>query len=170
REPRAGRKAVAPLWRGIGRRNEAAGNGIFGCRDREPKTGLRDCECLRRPKTPNKAFEYPRRNGLFPVEDGFDGLERLDGGRTRARTWDPMINSLALTVLFQLLSCKLGRLEVERDQCVTHGWLRFFLLIGVAVFAAGAGLLAYRYYTRPVTLTVAGGSDHGGGCKAKLRP
>ena len=29
------------------------------------------------------------------------------------------------------------------------------LLIGVAVFAVGAGLLAYRYYTRPVTLTVA---------------
>ena len=49
---------------------------------------------------------------LFPVEDGFDGLERLDGGRTRARTCDPMINSLALTVLFQLLSCKLGRPEV----------------------------------------------------------
>jgi hypothetical protein len=34
--------------------------------------------------------------------------------RTRARTWDPMIKSLALTVLFQLLSCKLGRFEVYR--------------------------------------------------------
>jgi hypothetical protein len=40
-------------------------------------------------------------------------------------------------------------------------WLRFFLLIGVAVFAAGAGLLAYRYYTRPATLTVAVGSIDG---------
>ena len=53
----------------------------------EQKLGLRDCEYLQRPKTPNKAFEYPRRNGLFPVEDGFDGLERLDGGvRSQIRT------------------------------------------------------------------------------------
>ena len=64
--------------------------------------------CLQRPKKPNQAVEYPRRNGLFPIEDGLDGF----GRRTRARTWDPMIKSLALTVLFQLLSCKLGRLEV----------------------------------------------------------
>ena len=40
-------------------------------------------------------------------------------------------------------------------------WLRLFLLIGVVVFAAGAGLLGYRYYTRPVTLTVAVGSIDG---------
>ena len=40
-------------------------------------------------------------------------------------------------------------------------WLRFFLLIGVVAFAAGAGLLAYRYYTRPATLTVAVGSIDG---------
>jgi TRAP-type uncharacterized transport system substrate-binding protein len=45
-------------------------------------------------------------------------------------------------------------------------WLRFFLLVGVAVFAAGAGLLAYRYYTRPVTLTVAVGSIDGEAAKA----
>ena len=45
-------------------------------------------------------------------------------------------------------------------------WLRFFLLIGVAVFAAGASLLAYRYYTRPVTLTVAVGSIDGEAAKA----
>jgi TRAP-type uncharacterized transport system substrate-binding protein len=44
-------------------------------------------------------------------------------------------------------------------------WLRFFLLIGVAVFAAGAGLLAYRYYTRPLTLTVAVGSFDGEAAK-----
>jgi TRAP transporter TAXI family solute receptor len=44
-------------------------------------------------------------------------------------------------------------------------WLRFFLLIGVAVFAAGAGLLAYRYYTRPLTLTVAVGSIDGEAAK-----
>src|ERR1700740_2751391 len=45
-------------------------------------------------------------------------------------------------------------------------WLRFFLLIGVFVFAAGAGLLGYRYYTRPETLTVAVGSIDGEAAKA----
>src|SRR5437762_5937479 len=45
-------------------------------------------------------------------------------------------------------------------------WLRFFLLVGLAVFAAGAGLLAYRYYTRPATLTVAVGSIDGEAAKA----
>jgi hypothetical protein len=35
----------------------------------------------------------PRRNGLFSIDDGFRGSGRLDGGRTRARTWDPMIKS-----------------------------------------------------------------------------
>src|SRR6202163_3339257 len=45
-------------------------------------------------------------------------------------------------------------------------WLRFSLLIGVAVFAAGAGLLAYRYYTRPATLAVAVGSIDGEAAKA----
>src|ERR1700704_4864535 len=45
-------------------------------------------------------------------------------------------------------------------------WLRFFLLIGVAAFAAGAGLLAYRYYTRSATLSVAVGSIDGEAAKA----
>src|SRR6266436_3250534 len=45
-------------------------------------------------------------------------------------------------------------------------WLRFFLLIGVGFFAAGAGFFAYRYYTRPVTLTVAVGSIDGEAAKA----
>src|SRR2546429_9421152 len=45
-------------------------------------------------------------------------------------------------------------------------WLRFLLLIGIAIFAAGAGLFAYRYYTHPVTLTVAVGSIDGEAAKA----
>src|SRR5271154_4970081 len=45
-------------------------------------------------------------------------------------------------------------------------WLRFVLLVGVIGLAAGAGLLAYRYYTRPVTLTVAVGSIDGEAAKA----
>src|ERR1700749_1775011 len=45
-------------------------------------------------------------------------------------------------------------------------WLRFFLLVGVVVFVGGAGLLGYRYYSRPVTLTVAVGSIDGEAAKA----
>lgn len=45
-------------------------------------------------------------------------------------------------------------------------WLRFFALVGLVIFATGAGLLAYRYYARPVTLTVAVGSIDGEAAKA----
>lgn len=47
-------------------------------------------------------------------------------------------------------------------------WVRFFLLLGVAAAATGAGLLGYKYYTRPVTLTVAVGSLDGEANKAML--
>jgi TRAP-type uncharacterized transport system substrate-binding protein len=45
-------------------------------------------------------------------------------------------------------------------------WLRFVLLAGILALAMGAGLLGYRYYTRPVTLTVAVGSIDGEAAKA----
>lgn len=45
-------------------------------------------------------------------------------------------------------------------------WLRFVLLAGVLALAIGASLFGYRYYTRPVTLTVAVGSIDGEGAKA----
>ena len=45
-------------------------------------------------------------------------------------------------------------------------WLRFFLLLGALGVATGASLLAYRYYTRPVTLSVAVGSIDGEAAKA----
>jgi TRAP-type uncharacterized transport system substrate-binding protein len=45
-------------------------------------------------------------------------------------------------------------------------WLRFVLLIGVVGIVAGASLIANRYYTRPVTLTVAVGSIDGEAAKA----
>jgi TRAP-type uncharacterized transport system substrate-binding protein len=45
-------------------------------------------------------------------------------------------------------------------------WLRFVLLLGAVGLATGAGLLAYRYYTRPVTLSVAVGSIDGEAAKA----
>jgi TRAP transporter TAXI family solute receptor len=45
-------------------------------------------------------------------------------------------------------------------------WLRFVLLVGIAALASGASLLVYRYYTRPVTLSVAVGSIDGEAAKA----
>src|SRR4030088_877004 len=45
-------------------------------------------------------------------------------------------------------------------------WLRFVLLVGIVGLVSGASLLAYRYYTRPTTLTVAVGSIDGEAAKA----
>ncbi|SDS87762.1 TAXI family TRAP transporter solute-binding subunit [Bradyrhizobium canariense] len=45
-------------------------------------------------------------------------------------------------------------------------WLRFILLLGVVGLVSGASFIAYRYYTRPVTLTVAVGSIDGEAAKA----
>lgn len=45
-------------------------------------------------------------------------------------------------------------------------WLRFVLIAGLAALAAGAGLLGYRYYTKPVSLTVAVGSIDGEAAQA----
>src|SRR5438270_5884053 len=45
-------------------------------------------------------------------------------------------------------------------------WLRFVLLVGIVGLVSGASLIAYRYYTRAVTLTVAVGSIDGEAAKA----
>jgi TRAP-type uncharacterized transport system substrate-binding protein len=45
-------------------------------------------------------------------------------------------------------------------------WRRIVLLAGIVVVVIGAGLLGYRYYTRPVTLTIAVGSIDGEAAKA----
>jgi TRAP-type uncharacterized transport system substrate-binding protein len=45
-------------------------------------------------------------------------------------------------------------------------WLRFALVVGIVILATGAGLFAYRYYARPVTLTLAVGSIDGEAAKA----
>jgi TRAP-type uncharacterized transport system substrate-binding protein len=45
-------------------------------------------------------------------------------------------------------------------------WLRFLLLVGAVGLVSGASLFAYRYYTRPVTLSVAVGSIDGEAAKA----
>jgi TRAP-type uncharacterized transport system substrate-binding protein len=45
-------------------------------------------------------------------------------------------------------------------------WLRFVLLVGIVGLVSGASLIAFRYYTRPVTLSVAVGSIDGEAAKA----
>jgi len=45
-------------------------------------------------------------------------------------------------------------------------WLRVVSLIGIAILVTGAALFGYRYYTRPVTLTLAVGSVDGEAAKA----
>ena len=45
-------------------------------------------------------------------------------------------------------------------------WLRVVAVVGVVILAAGAGFAGYRYFNRPVTLTVAVGSVDGEAAKA----
>ena len=45
-------------------------------------------------------------------------------------------------------------------------WLRAVLLVGAVILATGVGLFAYRYFTHPVTLTIAVGSIDGEAAKA----
>jgi TRAP-type uncharacterized transport system substrate-binding protein len=45
-------------------------------------------------------------------------------------------------------------------------WLRLISLLGVIVFCTAAGLFGYRWYNRPVTLTLAVGSIDGEGARA----
>ena len=45
-------------------------------------------------------------------------------------------------------------------------WLRMVSLVGVIIFCTAAGLYGYRWYNRPVTLTVAVGSADGEAAKA----
>lgn len=44
-------------------------------------------------------------------------------------------------------------------------WVRFALVIGVTLIAAGAGLVGYRWFTRPTTLSIAVGSLDGEAAK-----
>ena len=45
-------------------------------------------------------------------------------------------------------------------------WLRVVSLVGVIIVVTGAGLLAYRWYAHPTTLTLAAGSIDGEAAKA----
>jgi hypothetical protein len=85
------RSAIFPkLPSDFGRRNPAAGNGIFRCRDRGPKSGLETAKCRQRPAERNDTGKNPRRTGLFLCGSKNCGLAGLDGGRDRDRTCDPL--------------------------------------------------------------------------------
>ena len=71
---------------GTGRQTPAAGNGIFGCRDRRPKISLRNRKGPRRPKEGNDTGENPHRNGPSRVGAGIRGFVGLDGGDSLVRT------------------------------------------------------------------------------------
>ena len=71
-------------------------NGIFGAGDWPPKGARR--RCLRR-ETGNRRPPHARnghKNGLSASGQSVAGFGRLGGGRTRARTWDPLIKSQRL--------------------------------------------------------------------------
>ena len=81
----------------------AAGNGIFSGGDRAPKSAIKRHDCSQRRKSCNSMSGNPAENGLFEVASEFRGSKRLGGGRTRARTWDPMIKSQRYGKIFQRL-------------------------------------------------------------------
>ena len=60
----------------------------------------------------------------------------------------------------------MGRRAMSMTSIRLPLWLRLVLIAGVAVLASGVGFFAYRYYTHPVTLTVAVGSIDGEAAKA----
>ena len=89
--PKVGNTCASAV--GLSPKSPAAGNGIFGCGDRAPKIATQTHERSQRQESGNGVARNPRRNALFGVVSETPGLRRLDGGRTRARTWDPMIKS-----------------------------------------------------------------------------
>src|SRR5882762_6035463 len=58
----------------------AAGNGIFGCRDRAPKTVAKMCERLQRQKSEKRVARNARRNAPFSVLSETCGLRRRPPG------------------------------------------------------------------------------------------
>jgi hypothetical protein len=96
------------------RPNLAAGNGLFGCRDGAPKFAGKATELLQRQKSEKWIAENPGRNALFGVVPEWCGLRRLDGGRTRARTWDPLIKTKLS------LYCRTGLRSARRDTPFYH--------------------------------------------------
>ena len=57
-------------------------------------------------KGQNEIGEIARKSGLILINGRLRGLQGLGGGRTRARTWDPMIKSLSFYQYYLILNCK----------------------------------------------------------------
>jgi len=49
------------------------------------------------------------------IQDNLLKLAALLGGRTRTRTWDPLIKSLRLVVCFQRVACKRSEFEAAKN-------------------------------------------------------
>src|SRR6516165_952741 len=73
----------------------------------------------------------------------------MDTSMQRAR-WQILAIGAGLTAVIAAIAT--GRLP---------RWLRVTLVLGISVLACGSALYAYRYFTRPTTLTVAAGSADG---------
>jgi TRAP-type uncharacterized transport system substrate-binding protein len=81
----------------------------------------------------------------------------------------PNLDRVELRAVDQQLVRKLLQPEatsVNKIKMRVPLWLRVVLLVAVVALGAGAGLFAYRYYKRPVTLSVAVGSIDGEAAKA----
>src|SRR6516165_170893 len=76
-------------------------------------------------------------------------FENVDGSMQRARWQILAIGAGFTAVIAAIVTGRLPR------------WLRATLVLGILVLAFGAALYAYRYVTRPTTLTVAAGSADG---------
>jgi hypothetical protein len=73
-------------------RGQPPGTEFFDAETERRKCPLKRAEA-HRDKSPGNRCRNPRRNALFGVLPETWILRRLDGGHTRARTWDPMIKS-----------------------------------------------------------------------------
>jgi hypothetical protein len=69
------------------------GTEFLDAETRRLKSPLRHLDTGRDQNPRNERPEIPAENALFNVVLETRGLQGLGGGRTRARTWDPMIKS-----------------------------------------------------------------------------
>ena len=79
----------------------------FWMRRRGPEIAERDNERPQRPKGPRTDSGNPGTNGLLEPDGKIPGSAGLGGGRTRARTWDPLIKSHVLRFDFARLFSRL---------------------------------------------------------------
>jgi len=77
--------------RDVSRRALSARNGILGCGDRAVEIAARDNARPQRQGGAETGSANPGTNGLSELDGKIPSSQGLGGGRTRARTWDPLI-------------------------------------------------------------------------------